>query len=74
MLAALKAWWEKGKAARAQEEYRRGYNYAAGQLIQEGPAVILQLESEADSPFYRTLFDAGMLGAIRDFQRRFGSD
>lgn len=68
MIKLIKKWRERRRVA----EYQRGYEFAAGVLLKKGeqPGIILDLECRADSPFGdRTVFDEGVLSAIKDYER-----
>lgn len=54
------------KARRAAALFNRGFDYAAGQLLRGRKPE--ELEHEADNPFERNAFDAGMQHALRGWR------
>lgn len=69
MIKQIKAWFA-GRAKRTkQEEFRRGFDYAAGMLLRGTAAE--QLEIEADCCFDDTQFDDGIAAAIVKWEDHF---
>jgi hypothetical protein len=69
-LFGLKEVIKARKAEKELREFRRGYNYAAGELLfyKANPNVVERLEVEAMS-IDRTSFDSGMEAAMYDFNK-----
>ena len=67
----LKRKWQKWRDARNAELRRRGYDYAAGQLLSHkgNQSTIERLESEASGTFDFNDFDQGIWDALFDWTR-----
>lgn len=69
MFSGIRNWLAKRKAAAQTDDFQRGYNYAAGQILGQTTSVE-QLEYEADCGEWRNHFDYGMEAAIQDAKNR----
>lgn len=66
MIAAIRAFFARRRAADDERDYTRGYDYAAGALLRGTSPRELELESDALQ--YTNHFDRGIVNAIRDWK------
>lgn len=75
MISKLRAWYLHRKAVKAELEYNRGFEYAAGQLMRfkHDPAALkrIRFESEGDGSNWSDQFHRGMRDAVDNFDQHF---
>lgn len=74
MISKLRSWYLHRKAVRAERDYQRGFDYAAGQVMRfhHDPAAMRRIRYEADGALDgepRHPFNQGMQDAIANFEQ-----
>jgi hypothetical protein len=67
----IRAWLERRRDKRKAADHKRGYSYAAGELLQSDGAAQERLEAETDAACHYGVFgafDSGIDHALRDWR------